>query len=951
MCAGERGETAPSCLARALHSGGRQPFKVPFEIRVDLNEIATINRIDADLDLRSKRLQGNRGLNATLRSTGRSGSRISTHHQGRSSRFQAMNADRWQRISRLYHDALERPIDQRDAFLDACCGGDEVLRGEVASLLANEASAGSFLIKPVAEIAVDQLTRNSEQPHGGLEPGVSLGTYRIERLLGRGGMGVVFLAHDTRLRRQVALKVLESPADDGTARDRLLREARNAAALNHPNICTIYEVGEANGRAFVAMEFVEGRPLSERLVESALPWELAVRHGLEAADALAHAHEQGVVHRDLKAANAIVTPTGRLKLVDFGLARREDALLADATTIASLAPAGVAVGTPYAMAPEQVRGGVTDARTDIWALGVLLYEIVSGAKPFSAATIPELFSSILRDAPPPLTNAVPQELRSVIERCLEKEPEHRYQRAGEVRAALEAIHAGTTPMWATWRARVKRRPRAAAAAGGIALITLLVGGNVGGVRERFSGRPAAVEPIKLAVLPFENLTGDPEQEYFSDGLTEEMITQLGRLHPQRLSVIARTSSMQYKNRDAPIDQIGRELGVDYVMEGSARREGTRVRINATLIQVRDQTQRWTDSFDRELAGILALQGDVARGVAESLALTLLPDEQLRLANTRPVNPEAYEAYLKGRFHAYKLTPPDLDLALKYNELALAKDPSYAPAHQGIAFVWSGRSQMGYIPASVAIPRVKAAALQALELDKTMAAVHKALQLAAWVEWDWEGAEKASRRAIELEPNDAEARAAHTWSLMALNRPAEGRGQIERALQLDPLNALYQAFYGQNLRALRQHDEAIVQLQTALRTSPDLPFAHCGLAFSLRYLERHTDALTEMRACYAKYGREVADALSVGYAEAGYAAAMRRAADTLAAGFSGAYIAPFDVVWAYSQAGDRDRTLTWMAKAVDARDPNISAMVADPQFDSLRGDARFLELLRRANLPN
>src|SRR5262245_49471803 len=502
------------------------------------------------------------------------------------------------------------------------------------------------------------------------EPGTTLGSYRIDRPLGRGGMGSVFLAYDMTLHRQVALKVLDAPADADGARARVLREARNAAALNHPNICTVYEVGDADGLAFIAMEWVEGRPLSDRLAESALQWEEAVRYGIEAADALAYAHAHGVIHRDLKAANAIVTPTGRVKLVDFGLARRKDTLLADASTMPSLAHGGVVLGTPYAMAPEQVRGGVTDARTDVWALGVLLYEMVSGARPFRAATILEVFSSILRDAPAPLPTGVPANLRAVIERCLEKEPGRRYESARDVSAALEAVRTGTMPLWTTGYAQVRRRPWIASGVVGLVIAGLLVGMDVGGLRERFSGKAAAVEPIKLAVLPFENLTGDPEQEYFSDGLTEEMITQLGRLQPQRLSVIARTSSMRYKGRDVPVDQIGHELGVDYVLEGSTRRDGTRVRISATLIQVRDQTQRWADSFDRELAGILVLQSDVAQAVAGSLKLTLLPAEQARLAGARPVNPEAYEAYLQGRFHADKLTPPDLDLALKYFELAL-----------------------------------------------------------------------------------------------------------------------------------------------------------------------------------------------------------------------------------------------------------------------------------------
>jgi Tol biopolymer transport system component/predicted Ser/Thr protein kinase len=354
-----------------------------------------------------------------------------------------MDPDRWRQISRLYHEALERPAGERRAFVDVACSGDEALRGELDSLLANEANAENFFAAPAAQEVVDRFIQNSQTLDRGLEPGVKLGSYQIVRPLGHGGMGFVFLAHDTTLHRRVALKVLDSPADDESARTRLLREARSAAALNHPNICTVYEVGQADGRAFIAMEYVEGRTLSDLLAESALRVEQAARYGIEAADALAHAHDHGVVHRDLKAANAIVTKTGRLKLVDFGLARRDDALLVDATTMASIAPQGVAVGTPYAMAPEQIRGGATDARTDVWALGVLVYEMVSGARPFSAPTVPELFSAILRDAPAPLPDATPAVLRLVIEQCLEKEPDRRYQSAHEIRKALEAIHTGT----------------------------------------------------------------------------------------------------------------------------------------------------------------------------------------------------------------------------------------------------------------------------------------------------------------------------------------------------------------------------------------------------------------------------------------------------------------------------------------------------------------------------
>jgi Tfp pilus assembly protein PilF len=367
--------------------------------------------------------------------------------------------------------------------------------------------------------------------------------------------------------------------------------------------------------------------------------------------------------------------------------------------------------------------------------------------------------------------------------------------------------------------------------------------------------------------------------------------------------------------------------------------------------VRDQTQRWTDSFDRELAGILALQGDVARGVAGSLALTLLPDEQFRLANAGSVNPEAYEAYLKGHFQAQKETPADLDLALKYFETALQKDPDYAPAHTGIAFVWTVRNQMGYVPPSQATPRVKAAAMKAIELDPTLALTHYALGMAAWNEWDWETNEREFRRTIELDPNFPEVRAYYSHLLIALKRPAEAMSQIERALQLDPLNAFIQALYGVDLHFLRRYDDAIVQLQSALKTSPDLPFAHCVLAAAFNMKGRPEQALVATESCLEHYGREVKDALARGYSEAKYPGAMRRVADLLATGVSGTYVAPIDVYSAYLHAGQKDLALQWLSKAVDARDPNVYGAFLNPlASDTFRDDPRFQDLLRRTRLP-
>ena len=431
-------------------------------------------------------------------------------------------------------------------------------------------------------------------------------------------------------------------------------------------------------------------------------------------------------------------------------------------------------------------------------------------------------------------------------------------------------------------------PLADARASAFAIVTILVGGNVGGMRERLTGRFSPADGIKLAVLPFENLTGDPDQEYFSDGLTEEMITQLGRLHPQRLNVIARTSSMRYKKRDVPVDQIGRELGVDYVMEGSARREGNRVRISATLIQVRDQTQRWTDSFDRELAGILALQSDVARGVAEALALALLPEERARLADDRRVNPEAYQAYLKGLSLLEKLTPGELDAALRYFEAALEKDPTYALAHLRIRQVWGQRQQFGVTPPREAAPRMKAALakaieLKALELEDTRAVAHYALADQARTEWDWTTEEVNFRRAIDLNPNYAEARAFYSGPLIRRKRPDEGMAQIQRAIELDPLNPSIQTLYCQRLGMVRRYDEAIVQCRSALRTTPDAAVALNGLAAALHHTGRYTEVLELERARATRSGdRELDQALALGFSQGGYQSAMRRAGDELAA---------------------------------------------------------------------
>jgi len=784
--------------------------------------------------------------------------------------------------------------------------------------------------------------------------GQTFGHYRIIQRIGSGGMGVVYKAEDTSLDRFVALKFLpENLSHDHQAMERFQREAKAASALNHPNICTIYELNEVHDQTYISMELVGGQPLSAHLLNGALSADEVIEYGLQLAEGLAHAHEHGVIHRDLKSANVMITQEGRAKVLDFGLAKRFTGTELDEATRsqASLTAPGALVGTLAYMPPEQLRGQPADARGDIWALGVVLYEMATAHLPFGGQTGYELSSAIMNQAPRPLPSQVPTELRAVIERCLEKEPGWRFQRAGEVREVLGAVQAGAVAPWVAWRYRLARRPWLALVAALLVTVAVVVGLNVGGLRGRlFGGKTSIpVRSTRLAVLPFANLTGDPEQEFLSDGLTQEMITQLGRLHPETLSVIARTSVMRYKQTDKPIDQIGRELGVDYVLEGSTRREAGRIRINAELIQVRDQAQLWAESYERELASIMALQSDVASRVASSLTLTLLPAERMRLANVRTVNPEAYEAYLHGLHHFYELTPGGFDTAQKYYELALEKDPNFALAYAGIALVWGGRNQTGITPPMEAAPKAYAAALKAVALDDTLGEAHYALAaIKTWDVWDLPGAEPEWKRAIELNPNLPDARASYAHYLCIMGRVQEAEPQISRALELDPFNSLFQSLYGTVLIYQRHYDDAITHARTALRIAPDSPDAHSTLWVALFLKEMYKDAFVEAKANFPG-DYEMEEALERGYAEGGYPGAMRRAAEVQAERSHKTYVSPELVAELYLQSGEKNLALQWMEKAFEIRDPNMPYL-GMPYYDSLRSDPRFQDLLRRMNLP-
>lgn len=795
------------------------------------------------------------------------------------------------------------------------------------------------------------LTKTLETPVHILKPGgLVAGKYRIVEEIGHGGMGVVYKAEDIKLKRCVALKFLPPHLmDSPELKERFLVEAQAAAALNHPNICVIHEVGESEERPYIAMEFVDGETLRDRIRKGPLKTEEALDIAVQIAAGLGEAHGKGIIHRDIKSANIMVTTKGQAKVMDFGLAKLRGG--------SSLTKSQTTLGTVAYMSPEQARGGDLDARTDIWSLGVVLYEMLAGKLPFRGDHDQTVIYSILHHEPEPLRKAcpgAPPGLEQVVGRALIKKAGDRYPTMEELRKDLEAVTEGLKPL----KAGPRRAPRKifgirtgyVYASVGMAL-ALVLWLNIGGLRDKAFGRPGtSARAVRLAVLPFANLTGDPQQEFFSDGLTQQMNAQLGGLNPQVLSVIGNASVARYKKTNTPIDQIGRELGVDYVLEGSAQREGARVRITTELIKVRDQTQLWAESFDREMSSFLSLQSEVAQKVAGALAVKLLPAGAERLAKSGAINPDAYEAYLKGSQYWIKMTPGDLDTAQKYFEAALQKEPNYAAAYTGIAWVWACRNQMMIAPASEAVPKAKAAALKALELDDTLAESHYAMAgVDTWHDWNIPEADREWKRAVELNPSYSNGLAMYSHYLMIVGRPDEAMAMIKRALDLDPFNVTIHSFYIQDLIFARRYDDAIDETRKTLAMQPDNPVALNGAlnAYAAKGLAKET--LAAIKDSYRSYQLPGFDAaLDRGFAEAGVPGAAKRAAEILDAAGRENRVYPTDVVWMYLIARDKEHALAWLERAYETRDPN-TPYLRQPQYDLLRPDPRFQDLMRRMRL--
>ena len=798
-------------------------------------------------------------------------------------------------------------------------------------------------LKPAEDISVTKtfITRSESVQKGS----TFAGRYKILEELGRGGMGVVYKAEDTKLKRTVALKFLPPELTHiSEVKERFMREAQAAAALDHPNICTVYEFDEAEQKTFISMAYIEGQSLKKKIESGLLELDEALRIAIQVAEGLQGAHKKGVVHRDIKSSNIMVTEKGQANIMDFGLARMMGGTL--------LTKEGMTMGTIAYMSPEQARGEVVDHRTDIWSFGVVLYEMFSGQLPFKGDHDQAVVYSILKEKPNPVTDRrseIPMSIDQVVSKALEKNPDERYQQVEELLDDLKSISAGIVPEEIKARlrkAKLLKRKKAILYAGGAGLIIIMAVIAL----SLFTGRSESIDSI--AVLPLKNLTGDAGQEYFVDGITDELIGQLAQISGLQ-RVISRSTVMQYKGVDRPLPEIARELNVDAVVEGTVYQVGENVRIRLQLIDAfPEERNLWAETYNRATTEVLAMYGEIARTIADKTGVHLTTEETARFTNTRQVNPEAYKAYIQGRSHWYKLTSEDLETALQYFESALQIDPNYALAHTGVALVWVGRNQTHEAPLSEAVPLAMAAAENALELDNTLAEAHYALALIkTWSNWDWEGGETAFKRALELNPNFPDAHAYYSHFLSHMGRIDEALSHIERALELDPLNALFHGMYGMVLLYHRRYDDAIAAANTALAIDPGLSPARSALQDGYIAKGMYDEQLAIQRARIALDPERVA-AFERGLAEGGYEGAQRGIADVLAARYAkyGKWTyGGMGIARRYLDAGDNDRAIDWLEKAYEERDPNLP-YIGLPFYGPLRSDPRFQDLLRRIGLP-
>ena len=787
-----------------------------------------------------------------------------------------------------------------------------------------------------------------------LSSGTRLGPYEILGSLGAGGMGEVYRARDTRLDRVVAIKVLpQRMAQDPVALARFVREAKAVAALSHPNILAIYDFGCEQEVHFAAMELLEGETLRSRIQQVRLPWRKVTEIGIGIAEGLSAAHHKGIVHRDIKPENIFLTTNGVVKVLDFGLARMAPSVAPRGDETASLREdletvPGTVMGTVRYMSPEQARGELSDARSDIFSLGCVLYEMAYGVHPFARGSQAETLAAILKEPPQQIsgmTQSVPPEFEVLVTHCLEKNPEDRFHSARDLAFALKSLSGATAqiPVAAAPVAKPRVKPGLVWILAALTVLLLALGSYL------WFGRSGSIQ--SLAVLPFVNVGGDPNVEYLSDGITEGIINNLAEL--PNLGVASRSSVFRLKDKQGDLQQIAQQLNVGSVLVGRLVVRGNTVSISTELVDAKTNREIWGEQYDRKLDDLLSVQSAITAEISDKLRLRVTGEEKTRLVKRQTQDSESYQLYLRGRYQWNKRTLDGMQQAIDLFQQAIAKDSHYALAYAGLADAYILLADYNVLPAREVMPRARDAATQALQIDDSLAEAHTSL---GWVklahDWAWPDAEREFKRALQLNPNYALAHQMYGEYLTVTGKPDEAALEMKRALELEPVSLPINRAMGSAAYYAGHYDQAIEQARKTLLLDPGFIGAHTLLGRAYQQEQQYAEALAEFQnALRLSEGdsNELAG-LAQAYAVAGQPAEARKTLDELKARSAQTYVQPIWIAAILTALGEKDEAFEWLQKGYADRSSWVVYLKVDPLFAKLRSDPRFTDLAQRAGIP-